>query len=507
MLPHRPTILSGLVAVAVSVALVASLSAGAAAQQISDAGPAGSAPTSATVSGVVFDSLTGKPLAGALVQVVARGENARAWNATSGASGEFEITAVPRGLFIVGFMHPSLDSLGLTVQPRTIEVSSDAPVHVTLAIPSARTISRLLCGGAHQSDSTGLLIGFIRDADSGTPLPGAMAVVTWSELVVDKGIHTARRQIPIKSNDAGWYALCGAPADGPITTRAELGKDATGIIEVNVPPRGILRRDFYIPRGAAAVAVDDSDESGAHESDSAGNASAQLEIRRGSARLSGVVRDAQGQPLHGAQLMIWGSDVTGSTGDDGTFTLAGLPSGTQSLEVRYVGYAPTRVAVDLASNQTRSVDVTLSERADVLDQVTVYGKAPKRRLDYTGFLERRKSAGSGRFITRADITEMRPVDLTDILRRVPGLRLVPTSYFDYTILSSRGATTNPSGTCQPLIFVDGARLLDDTGLNGMIRPGDIAAIEVYAGPAGAPLQYSGGDCGSILIWTGPEPGK
>src|SRR5690606_12497751 len=132
----------------------------------------------------------------------------------------------------------------------------------------------------------------------------------------------------------------------------------------------------------------------------------------------------------------WGSDVTGNTSDDGTFTLSGLPAGTQSLEARYVGYAPTRVSVDLASDQTRSVEVTLSERTDVLDQVTVYGKTLKRRLDYTGFLERRKTQGSGHFITRADITEMRPVDLTDILRRVPGLKLVPTSYFDYTILSS-----------------------------------------------------------------------
>src|SRR5699024_9701647 len=97
MLPHRPTILPGLVTLAASVALVASLSARAAAQQTSDAGPESRAAMSATVSGVVFDSLSGKPLADALVQVVARGENARAWNATSGAGGEFEIDGVPRG--------------------------------------------------------------------------------------------------------------------------------------------------------------------------------------------------------------------------------------------------------------------------------------------------------------------------------------------------------------------------------------------------------------------------
>jgi hypothetical protein len=303
----------------------------------------------------------------------------------------------------------------------------------------------------------------------------------------------------VKANDAGWYALCGVPADGSIAARAELGDDATGYIELNVPANGVLHRDFSIPRGSAAVAVVDSAAAAANIPS--------VRLRHGSASVTGVVRNAQGQPLHGAQLMVWGSDVTGSTGDDGTFTLSDLPAGTQSLEARYVGYAPTRVTVDLVSNQTRSVTVTLSERTDVLDQVTVYGKLNRRRIDYTGFLQRRKTAGSGRFYTRADIAEMHPVDLTDILRRVPGLRLVPTSYFDYTILSSRGITTNPTGTCQPALYVDGARLIDDTGLNGMIRPGDIAAIEVYAGPAGAPAQYSDGDCGSILIWTGAEPGK
>jgi len=511
MLPHRPSLLPNFVAMAASVALLASLRATAAAQQASEANPTsaaapGAAPGAAaltSVSGTVYDSLAGHPLAGALVQVVLRGENARAWSATSGTDGRFAIPGVPRGTFIVGFMHPALDSLGLAVPPHALDVSSDAPVEVTLAIPSAPTIRKLLCASSQPGDSTGLVIGFIRDADSGTPLAGASAVLSWTELVVNKGIHTERREVPVKANGEGWYALCGVPTDGSITARAELGDDASGYIELNVPANGVLHRDFSIPRGAAAVAVSDGGSDG-------GAAKASLpgaQLRHGSARLTGVVRNAQGQPLNGVQLMVWGSDVTGSTGDDGTFTLSGLPSGTQSLEARYVGYSPTRVSVDLASNQTRSVNVTLSERANVLDQVTVYGKAPKRRLDYTGFLERRKAAGSGHFITRADIAEMRPFDLTDILRRVPGLKLVPTSYFDYTILSSRGVTTSPTGTCQPLIFVDGARLVDDTGLNSMLRPGDIAAIEVYAGPSGAPPQYSGGECGSILIWTGPEPGK
>ncbi len=498
MLPHSKALRSSLATLVASTALLAGIHPAASAQRTSPTDSSDAAGASVTISGTVFDSLAGKPLANALVQVVARGENARAWSGTTRADGSFDIPGVPHGLFIVGFMHPALDSLGLAVEPRPLDASGDGPPPVRLAIPSAATIRKLLCGALPPGDSTALVIGFIRDADNGAPLAGATATMSWTDLVVDKGIHTERREVPVKANDAGWYALCGLPSDAAVAARAELGDDATGYVELHVPASGVLHQDFGIPRGTAAVAVNDS-----------GSATALpgARLRHGRARLTGVVHDAAGQPLHGVHLMVWGSDVTGNTSDDGTFTLSGLPAGTQSLEARYVGYAPTRVSVDLASDQTRSVEVTLSERTDVLDQVTVYGKTLKRRLDYTGFLERRKTQGSGHFITRADITEMRPVDLTDILRRVPGLKLVPTSYFDYTILSSRGMTMGPTGTCQPALFVDGARLIDDTALNGMIRPGDIAAIEVYGGSAGAPPQYTDGNCGSILIWTGPQPGK
>lgn len=466
----------------------------AAANAAANAAPTIAAPVNAaaTVSGTVYDSLAGKPLAGALVQVVARGKIVRAWSAMTGANGEFTLPGVPRGQYLIGFLHTSLDSLGLGVPPRMLDVGDGEVVHVDLAVPSAPTIRKLLCTGAQAEDSTGMVLGFIRDADSGAPLEGATAFVMWNELVVDRGIHTERRQVPVKSNSEGWYALCGVPTDGPITARAELGKDVSGYIEIVVPPRGLLHRDFNIPRGSAAMAMTDS-----------GGSSTGEPIRHGTARLTGVVRDNRGKTLAGAQLMVWGSGVTGSTGDDGTFSLTGLPAGTQALEARYVGYSPKRVTVDLVSGQTRSLAVTLDQRADVLGEVTVYGKPGTNRRDITGFLDRRQR-GMGRFFTRADIERLRPFQFTDLMRTVPGIRVVPTSGFDYTILSTRGG--GMSGGCQPQLYVDGVRLIDGNDLNTMVQPGDIAGIEVYAGASESPPQYTTGSCGSILIWTGPNLG-
>jgi hypothetical protein len=451
--------------------------------------------TATSISGIVYDSLAGKPLAGALVQLVAHDSPAKVLSATSGTDGGFEIADVPPGSYIIGFFHPVLDSLGIGVSPRPLEIADAAPVNVSLGIPSAVTLRNLLCPPSAPADSSGLLIGFVRDADEGVPLAGASVVVMWRELVVDKGIHTGRREIPVKTNSEGWYALCGLPTDGPITARAELGDDASGYIEISVPPHGLLHRDFGIPRDSAAVTV---------AADVSTGAAAGQTVRRGSARLTGSVRDEKGRPLSGARLLVWGSGVTGSTGEDGTFILSGLPAGTQALEVRYVGYAPRRVTVDLASHATRSVTVTLDQRADVLGQVTVYGKPSKRQRDFTGFFQRSKS-GFGHFLTRADIEKRHPFQFTDLFRMIPGFMVIPDSGFGYRIVSSRG--TNLSGKCQPTIYINGMRIYDATDIDGLVLPNDIAAVEAYAGPAGAPPQYTADACGSILIWTGPDLGS
>lgn len=461
----------------------------------------GAGDRAAIISGTVYDSLAARPLAGALVQVVARAGSAKGWSAITDTNGGFALSGIPRGLYLVGFLHPSLDSLGLGVPVRMLDVGDSATIHLALAVPSAATIRSQLCSNPRADDSTGLVLGFIRDADSDAPLDGASMVVMWTEIVVQNGIHTNRRQVPAKSNSEGWYALCGVPSEGPVTARAEAGKDASGYIEIAAPPRGLLHRDFRIPRGSAAVAVDDTVAGPPADP-----------VRHGTARLAGSVRDARGKPLAGAQLMVWGSGITGSTGDDGTFSLSELPAGTQALEVRYVGYAPKRVTVDLVSDQRRSVAITLDERADVLGAVTVYGK-PGARRDITAFLERRKH-GFGQFLTRADIEKMHPFQFTDLMRMVSGFRVTRGAGFDYSIVSTRGGSMGRN--CVPQIYIDGmplggptandsAAIDPDIGteINLLVAPSEIAGVEFYPG-AGGPPQYTQGLCGSIVIWTGPD---
>ncbi|MCU0636366.1 MAG: carboxypeptidase-like regulatory domain-containing protein, partial [Gemmatimonadaceae bacterium] len=98
------------------------------------------AQTGAEVRGTVFDSLSSRPLAGALVQLAATDSLGSVLaTVTSDSAGTFTLQGIARGRYRLGFFHPLLDSLGLTAALRELEVTRDR-VSVSLATPSAETI-------------------------------------------------------------------------------------------------------------------------------------------------------------------------------------------------------------------------------------------------------------------------------------------------------------------------------------------------------------------------------
>ena len=108
------------------------------------------------------------------------------------------------------FFHPTLDSLGLDLLPRRLTVRPGEQ-HDDLSIPSAWTVVTQLCRGTPMKDSTGLLLGHVRDADNQLPRTGTVTVF-WMELVIGEGgVKQNRQQIPIKTDDAGWLTGVGAP--------------------------------------------------------------------------------------------------------------------------------------------------------------------------------------------------------------------------------------------------------------------------------------------------------
>ncbi|HEU6451081.1 MAG TPA: carboxypeptidase-like regulatory domain-containing protein [Gemmatimonadaceae bacterium] len=94
-----------------SLILVTAVALGAAPAARAGAQETGRHTAGTTVSGIVYDSLSGKPLAGALVQIARKGNDSPALSAQSGADGAYAIADVPPGSYIIGFFPAPIRSV------------------------------------------------------------------------------------------------------------------------------------------------------------------------------------------------------------------------------------------------------------------------------------------------------------------------------------------------------------------------------------------------------------
>lgn len=222
--------------------------------------------------------------------------------------------------------------------------------------------------------------------------------------------------------------------------------------------------------------------------------------------VSGTVTAANKLPLAQARVRVVGTDLATTTRMDGAFDFAHVPAGSQKLQVLMVGYTPAAMAIEIVAGDTLRINLVLEPLA--LETVTVTAD-PNFFVGMAGF-EERKARGSGRYFTREEIKVMQPRQLTDVLRRVPGMQIE-------TVLGglSGGSPTartgrNISGANAPCVmsyYVNGSPLPlpADISINNFVAVDDIAAMEVYTGSSQIPPEFNsslrGARCGVVAIWT------
>jgi hypothetical protein len=471
------------------------------------------------LQGMVFDSLHSVPLEGATVVL-----SGTVHTATTDIGGRFSfpLDSIPEGRHTVGFFHPTLDSLGITPPTSEVEIRRGQSLRVDLAIPSMATILRAVCPANASADGRGLVMGVVRDAESEKPLPGARVVFLWTLTnVATNAVVKVPQGTSAVVNPDGSYRACGIPADTRVTAQARAGKWASGWIELTIPPRTVLLRDFLLgmrdtaqvaraaradtTSGPGGAADTSRTRAAAASSSTVGTVSsrpAQPAAPLGKAVLSGTVIAADGKPLEGALVALLGTALSTRTDAKGAFRLAGLPAGTQSVEVKLLGYAPKRMTVDLSALRESKLSAVLDERATVLNPVTV---AARESRDLTGFDERRRR-GMGAYMTREDIEKRGSYQVTDLFRTIPGVQVlwVNGAYEVQMARAQRGTY------CPVQYFVDGNPFLaSGDEVNQVLRPDDIEGIEVYKSATETPIEYqrNGASCGTIVIWTRRGAGK
>jgi hypothetical protein len=221
--------------------------------------------------------------------------------------------------------------------------------------------------------------------------------------------------------------------------------------------------------------------------------------------LRGTVLDQQtGAPVVNVPVRIVNTPLSALTDANGRFYFQEVPIGDYTLRADHIAYAAAVTRLEVRADDL-DVEVRLTPEAIAIQPIVV--TAFSRRLETAGFYEREKR-GVGTFIERKQIEKMKAQTSSDLLRNVPGLRLVPQA-------TRRNVPPNQMrgrGNCRFKYIVDGARTLSDFDID-FIAPYAIEGLEVYAGLSEVPAAFrasamaDGGQtiCGVIAIWTRDGP--
>lgn len=441
----------------------------------------------ARLEGRVHDSLTTAPLAGAVITVT-QPATGLYLTARTDAAGRYQVDSVPAGRVSIGVVTGFLDSLEVQLPPRDLQVAAGERVVIDFATPSRATLFAAACPGLPVAKGRGAIVGHILDADRESPLANATVVVSWSDIGLDLRSLKATsdtRAVEIKADAQGMYRVCNLPTDTYVAMQIQHGGKASTAVQATIRENaGVMVQHLSMSASSAR-------EIAAAEADSASARDTVTRQLRGTASVTGRVRDVTGATVAGVQVRVLeGASVTRSDAD-GRFTLEGLPAGTQLLEARRVGFLLVQRPVELRSGRTVEEDVLLAKIVS-LDSVRIVAQ----RSRYQEF-ERRAgtSTAAAALLTDTKLAQFNLTQTSDLFKgRVLGFDLAG-SGVDTKVRSMRGVGSL-RGDCYANVVIDGMQRQD---IN-LISPRDIGAIEVYRGAAGAPPEYDA-MCGLILIWT------
>ncbi|MCO6488122.1 MAG: SusC/RagA family TonB-linked outer membrane protein [Phaeodactylibacter sp.] len=236
----------------------------------------------------------------------------------------------------------------------------------------------------------------------------------------------------------------------------------------------------------------------------------------GQRTISGTVSDEEGTPLIGASVLVKGTTSGTVTDVSGAYTVQ-VPAEGNTLVFSYTGYANKEVEIGASD----VIDVTLSESAELLDEVVVTA---------LGFETKRSKVGVASSTVEGDaLTRSGEVGLINSLAgKSAGINIVQSSGDpgSGSRIQIRGATSI-TGDLQPLIIIDGVPIFNDSyygeafggqarGNSGSLgsgggvtqqsrlndlNPEDIASVEVLRGASAAAVWGSRAANGVIVITT------
>jgi TonB-dependent SusC/RagA subfamily outer membrane receptor len=197
--------------------------------------------------------------------------------------------------------------------------------------------------------------------------------------------------------------------------------------------------------------------------------------------VTGKVTDERGNALQGATVVIRGTTKGANTDINGKYTIGA--SGNDVLVFSMVGFIRREVKI----NNRASLDITLTEEAQALNEVVVVGYGTQKRKDLTGAISS----------VKGDVFKDQPI--TNPLEGVQGragVNITTSGAPDAVpqiIIRGVASFYQPN----PLYIVDGVRQSDLNNIN----PQDVKSIDVAKDAASAAIYGSAAAGGVILVTT------
>lgn len=409
----------------------------------------------ATVSGLVWDSVRGGPLADATVRLGSEDFT------TTDDAGRFTFLDVIPGSYELGASQDDTPSWAFAAA-NPVEVDGTGPRELLLATHSLSTLEDRHC-------DTGERIGsvVVRDLMTQLPLPGADV-----SLQGPRDVRSTHR-----ATDAGEVVLC--TSGFGVTVTASFGGTTS---------RGRqLVADTPLPQVELYVAATPP------------------------SRIEGSVVDAtSGAPVEGVLVGVVAARGRALTDADGRFTLAGIVPGEVSLYAEHIGYGRAEGQVLVQVSDTVQVEIELTTAPVEIAPLTVSvrGSTADARI---------RSGTRYDGLSRAEIDALLPrvTNFAELLRQahVPGLTVENVRLIGEADLGipgicieiSRRRSRADERACRNMVdvYVNGVRLASpETSLQDII-PSSIDDVRLLSSLE-AGVQYGGGRRGRngvLLIRT------
>ncbi len=208
-------------------------------------------------------------------------------------------------------------------------------------------------------------------------------------------------------------------------------------------------------------------------------------VQQNTVRVTGIVKDTNGEPVIGANVMAVGTTVGVITDLDGKFTLD-VPAGSK-LKISFIGYKDQEITVKKAG---AILNIVLEEDSQMLGEVEVVAYGVQKKVSVTGAISSMKGddllktpAGSVNNILSGQVTGISSVQYSG----EPGA--------DAADIYVRGIATF-TGASTPLIQVDGVERE-----MSQIDPNEIESITVLKDASATAVFGVRGANGVILITT------